>query len=288
MLDKTRTPILKAILALDRTEILNQEIQPSSFEYLASHPKKPGMGNGHFSKANGITLRQAALFLGNFDAFRALNCREVTNDGSLHLAAVLALPKFVEWLLKKHDADHEAETYEKMIPLALACASTQVVWCKIANTESGLNARRKETMKLLAPKTDLKWRNGKKSVLHFALDQGPEVTKAMVEALNIRYDPERDEKYLLIDREGIHYSPEQYVKKLLLGVTETEKSALVRCLTDAGMVSRYYKNIRPSSKEKQPVGYHGLPPTLAALWSAHEISLRPAPVYRADSLGSLD
>lgn len=43
---------------------------------------------------------------------------------------------------------------------------------------------------------------------------GLETAKLMVEDLDIRNDPERDEKYLYVDQDGINYSPQQYVLKL--------------------------------------------------------------------------
>ena len=47
-----------------------------------------------------ITPCDAALYLGNLDAFRLLYDRRSRKDEMLYLALALALPRFVEWLLE--------------------------------------------------------------------------------------------------------------------------------------------------------------------------------------------
>ncbi|KAI1412086.1 hypothetical protein F5Y13DRAFT_50981 [Hypoxylon sp. FL1857] len=269
LLDKKRTPVLKALLDLDRDEVLNCTIPGSTFEYLATYPNISGESS--FPDDTEISPRDAALFLGNFDAFCLIERNTTPNDGTLHLAALLALPKFIKWLPDTHNPNHRADEYNSMIPLALACDSKPVSWCKIANQESDWSTRQKKSIRLLAPKTKLSWRYRNKSILHIALDNGPEVTKVIIEALGIRDDPDRDEKYLYIDRTGIYHSPDQYVMRILED-DETEKNALRLCLKESGMISRYYRAVEPGAGT-QPTGYHGLPPRLASLWKAHEESL---------------
>ncbi|KAI2622351.1 hypothetical protein GGR54DRAFT_638689 [Hypoxylon sp. NC1633] len=270
LLSKKRTPVLKALLNLDRDGVLDSMILGSTFVHLAAHPQQVDQESNFLDDANEITPRDAALYLGNFDAFRLMKCGQTPNDGTLHLAALLALPNFVQWLLDKHDANYRAEEFDFMIPLVLACESKPQPWCKAANEESDWITRQKKTIEILVPKTKLNWRYRQKTLLHIALDNGPEITKTMIEALDLRRDPERDEKYLYVDRTGIHYSPDQYVARIL-EVEKTERQALIECLEQANVKSRYYKAVEPKS-DSQPEGYCGLPPRLDKLWKIHEES----------------
>jgi hypothetical protein len=233
-----------------------------------------------------LPLREASLYLGNFEAFRLVAAEMTMNDGSLHLAALLALPKFVKWLLKFHDPDHKAEEFDSMVPLACVCASKPNHLCKIANEESEWKNRQRDTMHLLAGVTSPKWRYRNMTILHWAMQHGLETAKAMVTALDIRHDPERDEKYLYKDRDGIEYSPQQYVMKVW-DADDKEKNALITCLEAATMKSRYFKRILPG-KGEQPEGYHGLPTTYAAAWEVHEKSpFRGDAAYRDEFVKSV-
>ncbi|RMZ84623.1 hypothetical protein DV737_g1194, partial [Chaetothyriales sp. CBS 132003] len=69
-------------------------------------------------------------------------------------------------------------------------------------------------MRLLAGVTSPKWRYRNMTILHWAMENGLKTAKTMIEVLNIRDDPERDEKYLYKDRDGIEYSPQQYAWRL--------------------------------------------------------------------------
>lgn len=261
LLDKTRAPVLEALLKLDRDGILSYLVPGSSFSYLSAYPK---LSENELSLSE-LPLDLAALYLGNLDAFHLMGCGELPNDGTLHSAALLALPEFVEWLLYTHDPNFKHEEFDKMTPLALACASEPQPWCKIANEESDWKTRQKKTMKLLAPKTNLGWRSRGKTVLHIALENGPEATEAIIEALDVSHDPKRDEKYLYVDREGIEYSPDQYVKRVM-DAEHAEKDTLINYLLKTGrMQPRYFKRIMPG-EGNQPVGYCGLPREHALNW----------------------
>jgi hypothetical protein len=225
--------------------------------------------------ADELPLPLAALYLGNFEAFLLLAGEMTPNDGMLHIAALLALPKFVKFLLKTHDPDHKVEEMDNMIPLACVCASRPHPWCKIANEEEDWKDRQRETMHLLASVTSSTWRYRNMTILHWAMENGLETAKVMVKALDILYDPERDEKYLYVDRDGIEYSPQQYVLKLWHAESD-EKKELVTCLKGAGLESRYFKRIFPGQGE-QPKGYHGLPPDYALAWE----ELTPMPPQRS-------
>jgi hypothetical protein len=281
LLDKTRIPILKALLDLDRDRISDYVIPGSSFGPLGVYPKVFKTDSDLLDAADELPLREASLYLGNFEAFRLITREMTPNDGMLHLAALMALPKFVKWLLKIHDPNHKAEEFDNMVPLACVCASKPHPWCKIANEESDWKTRQKETIRLLVPRTSPKWRYRNMTILHWAMENGLDTAKAMIEALDIRHDPERDEKYLYMDRDGIEYSPQQYVMKVWVA-DEKEKKALITSLEGATLKSRYFKRILPD-KGDQPSGYHGLPPSYAKVWEVHEKSpLRADAAYQEE------
>jgi hypothetical protein len=81
--------------------------------------------------------------------------------------------------------------------------------------------------------------------------------KAMVEALDIRNDPERDEKYIYKDRDEIEYSPDQYILNSL-DIYDEEKQSLIACLVKCGTTSRSFNTISPSARD-QRTGHHGFP-----------------------------
>ena len=264
LLDTTRLPILKALLDLDRDRISDYVIPGSSFGPLSMSPKIFEKDSDLLAGTDELPLREASLYLGNSEAFRLITTEMTPNDGMLHLAALLALPKFVAWLLKFHDPNHKADEFDNMIPLACVCASKPHPWCKIANEESDWMERQKDTMYLLASITSPKWRYRNMTILHWAMENGLETAKAMVDVLDIGHDPERDERYLYTDRDGIEYSPQQYAMKVW-DADDKEKEALIACFEAAALKSRYFKRILPGEGE-QPEGYHGLPTSYASAW----------------------
>ncbi|KAM0425446.1 hypothetical protein ACHAPT_009235 [Fusarium lateritium] len=235
LLDKSRTPVLKALLELALVDMLNSTVSGSAFSKIASYPKEPkAQFQALFEEEDEISPREAALFLGNLDAFQLLEGDGNPDDGTLHLASLLALPDFVSWLLETHDPNYEEENFGFMVPLALACFSKPFPWCKIANEESDWNLRLQETMKILIAKTRKTWRYREKLVLHIALENGPEVTKALLEALDIRHEADKDKTYLYTDRTGLHYSPCEYVESFV-EVGDKQKKKLLKCLTGQGL-----------------------------------------------------
>ncbi|KAK2604003.1 hypothetical protein QQS21_003839 [Conoideocrella luteorostrata] len=269
MLDPSRTSVLEALLKQHRSTITTSVIPRRSFSYLSQKPAEP-----NFEKIfdHDPRLGQAALYLGNFEAYSALRCGEDVDDESLHTAALLALPDFVQWLLKRHSADHPGENFEMMIPLALACYSKARPWCKVANANGKFEDRQKRTMKLLAQRTDLSWRRRQKTVLHFAIDNGPDILEAMLEALEVAKDAKRNDRYLYTDREGIVYSLSKYISSLLSLDKEVNGSErMIRILRDTGKLDdRMYRPQEPGRGVKQPEGYCGMPPELAEKWLAHD------------------
>lgn len=100
LLNSTRTLVLKALIEMDN-KVPSYEIPFSSFAHLGAYPKPfaPDIGTPK------LNFRLASIYLGNFAAFRLMDTGSPANDGTLHTAALLALPKFVKFLLKTHDAD---------------------------------------------------------------------------------------------------------------------------------------------------------------------------------------
>ncbi|KUJ10177.1 uncharacterized protein LY89DRAFT_596816 [Mollisia scopiformis] len=237
LLDTSRTPILKALLDWDRGLILDYAIPGSSFGPLSSQPGAFEKDSDILDSTGELPLREASLYLGNCKAFRLIAPEVTRNDGTLHLAALLALPKFVKWLLKTHDPNHKAEEFDNMVPLALVCKAKYLPWCKIANNKSHWRKRQQRTMDLLAGVTQPEWGHRNMTILHWAMENGVETTRAMVKALDFCHDSEKDTKYLYTDRDGVEYSPKQYVRKILCA-EDAEKIELISCLEHEYVIPR--------------------------------------------------
>ncbi|KAK4228270.1 hypothetical protein QBC38DRAFT_454496 [Podospora fimiseda] len=235
LLDQTRTPILRELIDLDPGQVLEYEISASTFAFLSicwRGDKERAWDPSEIPEGVPpvLTLRTAAFFLGNLPAYCALGWQEIPDDGMLHTAALLAMPNFVEWLLEYHDANAKVEDqFDQMIPLALACSSKRYQWSRIVNEQSDFITRQRKTIELLAAATSQGWRYRGKTVLHCALEAGVHVTRAMVQALNVPNDPDKDHKYLYTDKRGIEYSPQQWMKKFL-SHNQTETRELVEVL----------------------------------------------------------
>lgn len=120
-----------------------------------------------------------------------------------------------------------------MVPLALACHSKPFAWCKIAGEKFEWSVRLAKTLELLVPKTKTNWRRRGKLALHIALDNGPEVTKALVRAMgSIGHGMYED--YTYTDKTGEQYSPCQYVQTFS-EARDFEKAVLVTWLTGRGI-----------------------------------------------------
>jgi hypothetical protein len=197
------------------------------------YPRKPKKTADH-PDVEMIDLRLASIYLGNFEAFRLLGLGLPANDGSLHLAALLALPKFVELLLRTHDPNLKEEAYDFYIPLAIVCRAQSKPWCKIANEESTFRARRKKTMQLLASKTNLEWRSQQQTVLHIAMETSIDVAEDMIEALGLQNNPHKANRYKYTDKGGREFSLQEYVMELI-DAPEVKKEALLSLLAADGM-----------------------------------------------------
>ncbi|KAJ8131549.1 hypothetical protein O1611_g2075 [Lasiodiplodia mahajangana] len=241
------------------------------FGYVAAYPKKY---DERWSPSDGeISLVQASVFAGNYEAYQAMGIDETVNEGNLHLAAQLALPLFVQWFLRPNadDPSRADDRFDCMTPLAVAVASPQPMpWCKIAEQENEWKVRRKQTIALLSqdPRTDISWRHGARTVLHYAIDSGPWMVEALIQALDIKNEQSRNDMFLYADEDGLFYSPDQYVERLLT-LDREQKALLLASLRLGNFQSRYYREVMPGVGE-QPVGSEGLPWAFARAWEEYE------------------
>lgn len=214
LLDKSLLGILKLLLDLDGDRIRDYTIPGSSFGPLAMYPAVYKPDSGLLVSTDEFSLGLASLYLGNLESFREITTEVTPNDGILHLAALLALPNFVSWLLQFHDPNHKSEDFDNMQPLACVCISKPQPWCKIANADSDWSQRQKDTMGLLAPITSSNWRYRNMTILHWAMENGFKTAVAMIDALDILRDPKKETKHLYKDRAGVEYSPQEYAGKV--------------------------------------------------------------------------
>lgn len=144
-------------------------------------------------------------------------------------------------------------------------------WCKIANQENDWEVRMKQTIALLVQdhRMDLTWRHGPLTVLHYAIISGPWMTEALIQALDMKNEPKRHDMFLYEDNDGLFYSPDEYVEKLLK-VEKKKKAALLKSLRLGEFDSRFYREMMPGAGE-QPTGYKGLPRHLARTWEEYEV-----------------
>jgi hypothetical protein len=245
--DKQRTPLLQQLIAMD-SSIQYDEVPTSTLGRLA------GESNMEDEKSSNVPLATAALLLGNSEAFRLLSRDREPNDGSLHIAAMLALPSVVEWLLETDDPNMESEEYDFWTPLALACVAKPSPTCIVANAEADVKYRQWQCMRLLAPITCSEWRDhARRTVLHIALESGVDAARAMLKALKYRHDTERLTKYTYVDKDNNSYTPEEYViefvddpveKEALLWRLGPTEEVFVKYLQNGSLLS----NSKPSNK----------------------------------------
>ncbi|KAI1364762.1 hypothetical protein F5Y08DRAFT_202108 [Xylaria arbuscula] len=276
LLDKERTPVLKVLLDLDRPRILKSKILGTTFGHLAAYPNvhghEPSPDEGE------ITLAQASVFVGSFGAYRALNILETPNEGNLHLAAQLALPLFVQYFLRdgSDDPSRGVDRFDCLTPLAVAVMSPHPMpWCRIANQENDWKVRIKQTILLLSrdERTDLRWNNGGLTVLHYAMKSGPWMVEALIQALDIKNEAQRNDIFLYKDNDGLLYSPDEYVQRVLKE-DRKQKELLLRSLSFGEFTPRFYRDVLPNSGAgQQPRGYRGLPPHLSRAWEIHEATI---------------
>jgi hypothetical protein len=192
------------------------------------------------------------------------------NDSSLHLAAKMAYPNIVSILLSAgHHPRYPSVAHNGRIPLACLCLESH-------GTGRDWELRLQQTLGLLAPLTDLKWRNNNKSLLHFALDNDHnacEVTMRFIEVSGLWESSNLNDEYMFTDQRELFYSPTQYVKLLCCSKEAIEKYLLIELLKDFGFTDRYYAELG-----NQPEGAVGFPPDIQAQrkaeWEKEEVIRR--------------
>jgi ankyrin repeat protein len=176
-----------------------------------------------------VSLPYAALLLGNSNAFYWLSQDRESNDGSLHIAAMLALPAVVRWLLETDDPNMESEEYDFWTPLAISCVAKRSPICIVANAEADIKARQRQCMQLLVPVSRPEWRDhARRTVLHIALESGADAASAMLKALENHGDSYRSTRYSYVDKNNRRYTLRKYVKEFVDDPDEQE--ALLRLL----------------------------------------------------------
>jgi ankyrin repeat domain-containing protein 50 len=192
------------------------------------------------------------------------------NDSSLHLAAKMAYPNIVSILLSAgHDPRYPSVVHRGRIPLACLCLESH-------GTGRDWELRLQQTLGLLAPQTDLKWRSKSKSLLHFALDNDHnacEVTMKFIEVSGLWRSSNLNDEYMFTDHREFFYSPTQYVKLLCYSKDTAEKYSLIELLKNFGFTDRYYAELG-----NQPEGAVGFPPEIQAQrkaeWEKEEVIRR--------------
>lgn len=278
--------MLKALLDIDRPQVLKSKMLGTNFGHLAAYPdvhgNEPSPGEG------AITLAQASVFVGGFEAYRAMDIHETPNDGNLHLAAQLALPLFVQWFLRdgSDDPSRGNTQFDCLTPLAAAVMSPRPMpWCRIANQESDWKVRMEQTIRLLYRdrRTDLRWNNGGLTVLHYAMKSGPWMVETLIRALDIKNEAQRNEIFLYKDNDGLLYSPCEYAQRVLKE-DQTQKDLLLESLSLGEFTPRFYRDVMPNSGAgQQPRGYKGLPPHLSSVWEVYEQSDEQEALVHYDS-----
>jgi len=179
------------------------------------------------------------------------------NDSSLHLAATMVYPNIVSILLSAgHHPRYPSVVHQRRIPLACLCLESH-------RTGQDWELRLQQTLELLIPMTDQKWRtNNGKSLLHLALDNDRnacEVTAGFLRVSELWKSSSLNDEYMFKDYREWFYSPTQYVKLLCHSKDATEKHLLIDLLLDNGFTDRYYAELGD-----QPEGAVGFPPEIEA------------------------
>jgi hypothetical protein len=121
--------------------VLERSTPASTFRYFGTG-SHGSVSEGEDELSSTLPLLTACKILGNFDAYRVLDCGEKPDDGNLHVAALLTLLKFIEFLLEVNDPNaKEPDNFSQVIPFAIVCTPKRASWCKIANEEANLAAQ---------------------------------------------------------------------------------------------------------------------------------------------------
>jgi hypothetical protein len=182
-------------------------------------------------------------------------------DNGLHLAALYALPGVCRTLL---GSGHNAQTRNESslrTPLAELCFGGAY---RNGIDFNDWTRRVRETMELLVPLTDMTMRFDLKYTLHLALDNknlgSTSIVYALLTSWNHQQMPNKNEAYLIEDRNGLNYSPTKYVEYYCRSKPSKDKNYLIEILRNHGFSDRYFA----TKSLTQPVGAVGLPPAIEA------------------------
>ncbi|GIZ45567.1 hypothetical protein CKM354_000872700 [Cercospora kikuchii] len=235
VLDNSRTPVLKALLKMRPDLALEPHVPASVLACLGAEPGSAS--KDPINEIGALTLCQASVYVGNIDSYELLASYSVPDEDDLHLAAWLALPKFVEKFLKDHDPELESEAYGNYTPLAVALETDSgQSYCKVADAEASFEDRRKRTIDLLAKKSNLAWRYRQKTYVHIAFAIGPGTTKILLDALDIKTASSRFSMLVYEDKAGRRYTPFEYINELM-NLQPSERDELMRCLAGANLLT---------------------------------------------------
>lgn len=183
-----------------------------------------------------------------------LRCNIPKNDCSLHLAAEKCLPEVVSLLL---DAGHEP-----MYPSPSDGSTPISVLCRAGKATSETPSRFTTTLQRLLPVSDLIWKQGGKSILHFAIENRHDPLAAvnqLIEVGEIWRRPQKQDEYMYINDSELCYSPTMYAKLLCPILQEGTRRAVVDRLEAAGFTDRYFARVGG-----QPPSACGFSPEVAA------------------------
>ncbi|PIA94451.1 hypothetical protein CB0940_08105 [Cercospora beticola] len=235
VLDKNRTQILEALLEIRPGLAFDNHVPASVLACLGA--RSGSASKDPINEIGTLTLCQASIYLGNIDAYDLLMNNSVSDEDDLHLAAWLALPKFVGKLLETHNSNLESEAYSNYTPLAVALETDSgQSCCKVADTEAPFEVRRKETIELLAKKSAFTWRHRQRTYVHIALSKGPETTKILLDILDMKNNPWRFTMLVYEDKAGRRYTPYEYVTELM-NIQPSEREGLLRCLAAGNLLT---------------------------------------------------
>lgn len=239
LLDVARLPVLRALLVAKKDAVVTQMVPSKTLAHFAIHTEDQSDENIDLWAQ---PLHMASFYLGNSEAFdllvRHMPRTLASDEGLLHLATFLALPKIVKSLMQTHDPNECLEDFGNYIPLAVALTTTTASpWGIVANQEADFATRRRELIQLLAPNTNLGWRDRGKTVVHFALYESVETTEILLNAIlpEPALDSSRYKKFLYRDKDDRVYNLREYVQDLMTDVNKENKKMLIQTLEKAGV-----------------------------------------------------
>ncbi|KAF9891384.1 hypothetical protein FE257_004240 [Aspergillus nanangensis] len=172
------------------------------------------------------------------------------NDGVLHQAAQEVNLDVLQLLLKEgNQRDAPSSKFNGRTALAELCLS--------AHNQPASQV--KKAMLLLKEKGDFKRLSGRKSILHFALDNPDAVSMTQL-LLDTFMGQCINDQFNLYEENGLIYSPVAYVRKGRNGAPQRQQEALVKLLEGFGCKDRYW-----ATRGDQPTDAVGVPEEIAQI-----------------------